>query len=202
VKRLRPTIFGKRGRCLACAILLCMGFPAPAHSKPWWPAFQKGQGGSYCGFGQRGRHSVRGSRDGSIVVRTKGPGLRVRLGSNHSSYDRGDVVYARVENRGTQQIFDLPEYQIERQVEERWQRVGPIGLRWPRSPPPILTSGRARCFNFRIPRSASAGRYRVVKQTEFNSGEAGEYASVTLTREFEVGRGSTRLAMRGYRRES
>jgi hypothetical protein len=118
-------------------------------------------------------------------VRVLAPVLDVRLGSNSKAYAGGDIVFGRLENLGTQLIRDLPEYRVERQLaDSTWQGLGPRGLGWPRSPAPLLGAGKARCLEFRVPNDATPGRYRIVKQIEYDGSSAPGQS--ILTREFEV----------------
>lgn len=179
------------GLALVSALLSVAFLPAVAHSKAWWPTFQPAAGGAYCGQSSRSSSAPggprKGSRDGPVRVDVLDSGLRVRLGSKRKAYRRGGIVYARTENIGTTLIFDPPEYLIEHFIAGEWKRVGPRNLGWPASPPPILSSGRARCLDFRIPIHASLGFYRVVKSAEY-AGTTGDRASLSLIREFKVTR--------------
>lgn len=169
------------------------GLRTEADGKPWWPASQSDHGGRYCGLSQMDskRTGSAGSRDGPIRVHVSGPGLRVRLGSDQRSYRRGEVVYARMENIGTERIYDPPEYQIDRLADDEWERVGPNGFGWPRSPSPLLTSGRARCINFRIPKRVPLGFYRVVKRIEYGGGPIGGRSPLLVSRRFQILRKSS-----------
>ena len=120
----------------------------------------------------------------SDYVRVLVPVLHVRLGSRSKSYRGGEVVYARVENLGTKLVHDLREYSVERFTEEGWERVGPHALGWPRSPAPLLSAGKARCQDFRVPSHASPGRYRLVKYIGY--GSVTGRTMLALTREFRV----------------
>lgn len=130
----------------------------------------------------------KGSRDGPVKVDVLSTGLRVRLGSKQKAYRRGEIVFARVENIGTKRIFDPPEYLIERFMVGEWKRVGPYGLGWPPSPQLLLSSGRGRCLDFRIPKHADLGLYRVVKSVEYDAGTTGDRVSLLLIRPFRVTR--------------
>lgn len=174
-------------RLAISTVLIVLTMLASAYAKPWWPVF-KPEGGGYCGQVSKSmdQRESRTRRDGAVKVEVRSRGLDVRLGTKQKSFKRGEVVYARIENLGTINIFDTPSYQVELLVGADWERVGPSGLGWPRLPPPIIQSGWARCFNFQIPKQAQLGHYRVVKLPEYGDGAIGERSTLTLVRRFRV----------------
>jgi hypothetical protein len=159
--------------------------PGIAHARAWWPVANEG---SYCGLsGEESNQPVpRGSRNGPVRVEVLGPGLKVRIGSQRKTFHRGEAVHARVENIGTTPIIDVREYQVEWFREGIWQLVGPRGLGWIRSPSPILSSGRARCVSFGIPKHARLGLYRISKWVEYGPGLVNERSSQMVSRQFRV----------------
>ena len=172
---------------LAGFILGMSFFPQGAAAKPWWPVIQPGAGGDYCrGTGASQVKTGRGYSDGSIEVEVRGEGLRVRLDIKRAAYSPGDLAYARVENVGTELVFDGRDYGVERRVRGEWIWVGPAGLKWPRIPLGMLSSGRARCMNFRIPKHGRVGRYRIVKSVDQYGPNYEEPLHVELAREFSV----------------
>jgi hypothetical protein len=148
-----------------------------AEAEPWWPAADLGAAGAYCG-------SKGSSRDGPVSVLVQEIGLAVNLDAKRRKYRPEEIVVARVENVGSELILDPPEYQVDRFVGQRWKRVGPKGYGWPRRPPPLLSSGRARCFGFTVPRLASPGRYRVLTPVEYRSDDG--LSVIMLSHDFRV----------------
>lgn len=166
---------------VSVALLYCV-FSAQVVAEPWWPAYEIEKAGSYCGGL---KSTARNSRNGPISVEVKGSGLRLRLDSKRDLYHPGHIAYMRVENIGSVRVSTPPEYMIERSLMGGgWKRVGPTGLGWPRSPAPFLTSGRARCFDFRIPRNALIGQYKVRTWVEYFS--ADERMIRSVERKFRV----------------
>lgn len=168
-------------------LLVFLQGSAQAKSEAWWPS-EKSFVGGYCGESPDRLRSVvrRGPRDGLVQVPVIAEGLSVRVGSNRHSYRRGQVAYFRVENIGTVRIWDLREYHIEKETEDGWVVVGPKSLKWPLGPPPLLSSGRARCWPIDVPTHAHPGMYRFSKIVEQELSSVEPIVSVDLEREFRV----------------
>ena len=126
------------------------------------------------------------------VVRRR---LAVRLHLKGNLFRPGDVIYGRVENRGTEWLFYGEPNSIERYDGTDWVRLNlrrafsMIGILGPPG-----TVGRCTS-NFRVPTDFAPGHYRMVKQVSYSDrrglvrGRGGLSRAgrpLTLTAEFEV----------------
>lgn len=111
-----------------------------------------------------------------------------RLVLDADSYRRGQTVFGRVENHGTEPVqFGAP-YRIERRDGSSWSLA-------PESPDVFILpiygafpgeSGQP-CSPFSIPSSMPPGHYRMVKEVSFPPSEPGEERiASTLAAEFEI----------------
>ena len=181
-----------RNSVVALATLsIVLGTPSAASAVSW--GWGDGDGGSFCASDLKPPQptslgAVRGPRGGGIVLPQTWPGIHARLSTRRKSYRAGSDVFVRTENIGTELLNENWEYEIERLTEAGWVKVGPHQLKFPRSPGPQVASGRAGCnTSFMIPAKAVSGLYRIVKQVEYGPRlPDGEYATLTLTREFKV----------------
>jgi hypothetical protein len=128
-------------------------------------------------------------RSFGYYFRVAKPIRRARLALTATSYRPGETVFARVENYGTETVrYGVP-YAIERLEGDVWASApeSPRG-RWIL---PLLGSRpgwSGECNGFGIPASTPPGRYRIVKEVEYEAPDrVPRYSEPTfLTAEFDV----------------
>ncbi len=116
------------------------------------------------------------------------PSSGVRLRLDGTAFHAGEIVYARVENLGTEQVAYGVPYAIEAFDGSSWSTA-------PESPKgpwilPLLYSApgySGTCSGFLIPAEMPAGRYRFVKKLDVvQTRRGGEEKPEILTADFEI----------------
>jgi hypothetical protein len=92
--------------------------------------------------------------------------VSAQIATDARRYSPGEIVFARVENRGTETLKESSLYRIEVETASGWLGVGPDVVKGPRSSlgmTPVLAAGRGRCIGIGVPQGASPGMYRVTR---------------------------------------
>jgi hypothetical protein len=92
--------------------------------------------------------------------------VSAQIATDATRYSPGEIIFARVENTGTETLKEAESYEIEVETPSGWLWVGPYVIKGPRSPlgmTPVLAAGRGRCIGIGVPQGASPGTYRVTR---------------------------------------